>query len=327
MSAWIGALALAVWVGLGAALLAGAAIGAVWRLGAERRASCPPRARTRAAERHALAASAVPALWLALCLLPGMLAWLGFSDHCTRHADHVHLCLAHPVPGLPAPLAWGALGIGGVAVLVASRRAAPTLGDVAAWRRLDAARRRGGGGFERAASERPFSLVTGLWRPRIWISDALWRDLGPAERAVVLAHERAHVRRRDPLRRIAVVLLTLPAPTRTRASILRTWTLASEQLCDEIAAREVGDRLLVAGTIVAVARRIGGVAPPVSAPSFGGGDTEQRVRSLLADAPAPEGPPRRRTVLVLAALGLAAAAAAPVHHVTEHLIDLLLHLG
>jgi hypothetical protein len=322
---WLGTSALALCVGLFFALLAGAGVTLSWRFASGRRASRTPHQRAREAERHALAATAVPILALGGILLPGLLALVGAGDHCAGHAEHLHLCLAHPIRSLSPSLAAGAALIALLAALAGLVRAWPTLRAVAAWRRLASLRSAGVAdtGFERAGSARPFSVVVGLWRPSIWISDPLWRGLGAPARAVVLAHERAHARRRDPLRRFVLALLTLPLGAETRAALLRSWTLAVEQVCDEAAAREVGDRLSVAEAIVAVERLVGDL--PAPAASFGGGDAERRVHSLLAPV-APEEAPGfpLRWVGWIGGLALVLAATRALHHVTEHLLDALL---
>ena len=53
----------------------------------------------------------------------------------------------------------------------------------------------------------PFALTYGLFRPRILASTALAADLDGAELAAVLAHEREHVRRRDPLKDLIARIL------------------------------------------------------------------------------------------------------------------------
>ena len=53
----------------------------------------------------------------------------------------------------------------------------------------------------------PFALTHGLRRPRILISSGLVDILTGDELAAVLAHERSHVRSRDPLRMLVVRLL------------------------------------------------------------------------------------------------------------------------
>ena len=110
-----------------------------------------------------------------------------------------------------------------------------------------------------------------------------------------------------------------------RRALQAELVLASEQTCDEAAARQVGDRLAVAETILAVERLLARARIPehVALASFGGSAVEARVRSLLASAP-PE--PVRGSLWWLAPTALAAAVVLvdPLHHVTEHVLGLLL---
>lgn len=82
------------------------------------------------------------------------------------------------------------------------------------------------------------AFTFGLVRPRVFVSRAVWN--GP-HRQAVLAHERAHVRRRDPLvffwvRAIRRSTLYLPFGGR----LYRTLHLEAERACDEAGVRAVG---------------------------------------------------------------------------------------
>jgi Zn-dependent protease with chaperone function len=57
------------------------------------------------------------------------------------------------------------------------------------------------------AAREPFAVTYALVRPRILVSTALAAALTPAEITAVLAHEREHLRQRDPLRLLATRLL------------------------------------------------------------------------------------------------------------------------
>jgi beta-lactamase regulating signal transducer with metallopeptidase domain len=160
------------------------------------------------------------------------------------------------------------------------------------------------------------------------VSEGLVAALPSAGLACVLAHEREHARRRDALRALLARACSWPHPPRIRRALLDALRLASERACDEAAASRLGDRLLVAETILAVERLARRHEPPaegVLACAFGESDVAPRVEGLLAE-PAP--PPRRgvawAAAAVVAALGLAAAG--PLHHATEHLLRALLAL-
>ncbi|HXK24642.1 MAG TPA: M56 family metallopeptidase [Myxococcota bacterium] len=272
----------------------------------------------------ATAATWLPLLLLCLCLAPGFLALIGVSqDHCLRQADRAHLCFAHPRLALTLPL--GIVLSAAIAVLVAgSVRGARRL---ARWQRELTGLRLVGGeplaaGARRIESLRPFSVTLGLWRPEVWVSSALVAALPSAQLAIVLEHERAHVRRRDSLRRLVAAVLSLPQLPAVRRRVLAELALACEQACDEAAAR-LGDRLAVAETVLAVERLIAQATPHPSLVGFGEGGVAERVRSLLEPAPAEPASPLHWWLGTALAIG-AVCLAHPLHHLTERWLGWLL---
>jgi Zn-dependent protease with chaperone function len=158
----------------------------------------------------------------------------------------------------------------------------------------------------------------------VLVSTGLRSRLAPAHAEAVLAHERAHARRRDPLRLVAVALLGAAHAPGARRLLLADAALACEEAADEAAAEAVGDRTVVAEAIVAVERLLGGGAHHVGlAVGMTGCATEVRVEALLRDPvrPAPAAPSRRIAWAVLAAGALLGAA--EIHHLTESLLDLI----
>jgi hypothetical protein len=260
---------------------------------------------------------------LGLCLLPGALG----ADHCTLHAEHVHLCVRHLAAaqgGAAALLAAG--GAGGLAWLLAAgalrlgraRRAAAAL---AAGARAGLAP-----DVSLLAADAPLSLCLGALRPRILVSDGLVRALAPDAVAAVLAHERAHARRRDALRALLARACSWPHLPRVRRELLAALALASERACDEAAAEDTGDRLLVAAAVLAVERlHAGAAAPRLLAASFGDGAVPARVEGLLAE-PAPPGDARLPWLHAAVAVATAIALAEPFHHAVEHALGGLLAL-
>jgi len=297
-------------------------------------AGAPPARRAGIAVAAAVAPTVVPLAAVLLCLAPGLPALLGLgSDHCLHHLDHPHLCLAHatvaPTPGL-----LGSAALVLVACAALGARPARAIGR-AATRAARLARLPAeplAPDVRCVTSRRPFSITTGWLRPRIVASTALVGALSPADLEAVIAHERAHARRRDPLRRSLAALLSFPLPRGGRRRLLAELELASEQACDEEAARRVGDRLQVAEAILAVERLVGhgAVGPETAGAGFGDGVLEARVRALAV--PAPPGsrePSTRRNVLlagvVLVVVVVMAAGALPLHHAVEHALQLVLH--
>src|SRR5205814_9454341 len=104
----------------------------------------------------------------------------------------------------------------------------------------------------------PMSFAAGVFKPDVYVSRGMLSAFGRRELFAVIEHERAHVRRRDTLWRLATRMFSLPyalMPSR-RAQLLRELDLAVEQACDEDAATAVGDRLTVAEALLRCARAL-----------------------------------------------------------------------
>lgn len=281
----------------------------------------PVRARVFLAWAAAPVASA--AALLVLALWPSIGAALGLAvDHCPAHAGHVHLCLHH----LPAhgPGIGGTLGLAALALVAGATLFHAVRSGIVAMRLARARSFELPSGVGVVESTRPFALTVGWVRPRVLVSTALFERLTEAQLEVVIAHERAHATRRDALAVTVARVLSLAHLPHVRRGIVAELSLACEQACDEAAARECGDRVLVAETIVA-AERAAALSPPLSpALAFGGAEVGSRVESLLA-APIESVTPRRLRWILLAVVPVLAAAAPHVHHWTETVLDHLLH--
>jgi Zn-dependent protease with chaperone function len=323
VSAWLGTLQLAalLLVAGGTVVSLGTWLAAPALLPRLRRVA--PEARARWLALLAAAPLALPAALLAVCLLPSVPAALGLhGDHCRFHPDHRHLCIAHGTGPLGSP--WSAaaalagvpllagLALGGAAFARGRRLAARLcLGSV---RSLP-------GGVRVIDSPVPVSLAVGSWRPRIFVSERLVSELAPDQLEVVIAHERAHARRRDGLRALvsrAASAIHLPG---TRQRLLAELALACEQACDAEAALHTGaGRLRIAETILAAERLLGGGTPAPAACGFGGSSVPDRVAELLEARPAAIDRRRLRALALGLCLGAAIAVAEPLHHLAEHLL-------
>jgi Zn-dependent protease with chaperone function len=291
-----------------------------------------PRRRARRLAAIAWLPATLPTAALALCLLPGLLGLLsGRGDHCPEHLDHLHLCLVHSALSLSPVLLAGLA----VFVTLSARVLARALGSAIASRRERRRLRANESRTPLAADVRvsrspiPFALTGGGLRPRIWLSSSLVEALTSEEREVVIAHERAHAERRDPLGLALAAAVSILHPRRSRRALLAELALACEQACDERAAERVGDRLCVAETLLRVERLVGGGRRPRRAEPLRaelvGSTVPGRVRSLLAGALPDPGPARAAPLAGAIAL-LAVLAAKPTHHAAEHLLDLAVGL-
>jgi hypothetical protein len=167
------------------------------------------------------------------------------------------------------------------------------------------------------------------WPGRIVVTSGLLGALAPAEREVLLAHERAHAAGHHFLFMAAARLAAAANPL--LAPLAAAVGYSAERWADEHAATVTGDRRLAARTVAkaalvtaaAPARRPAAEAELCAVPRPGGdrrtgGPVPRRVAALLRPAPRP-----RRLLAVLAgglvaAAGLAAlAAAVDVHALIE----------
>ena len=157
----------------------------------------------------------------------------------------------------------------------------------------------------------PFAVTMPGRGGQVVLSSGMVELLEPDERAVVLAHERAHADcRHDRYLLLACVAERFLPPLRPVASRLR---LALERWADELAAEVVGDRRLVARTLRKVALEGAGLTGALSFQSVG---VVRRIEALRA-------PLRLRprelplTALLLAATLGAAAAGVQLHHLAD----------
>lgn len=263
--------------------------------------------------------------------LPSMLAlaapWL---DHCTVHGGgHAHLCFVHlPEVGIRLGLL---LLLAYLFALGMVRLTRAGIGLVRAERVVAALERSGEPapvpGLTLVESTQPICVAAGLFRPRILMSRGLFELLSPEECVIVIAHERAHIRRRDAFTRAVVRALTVLHVPSASNWLRKEFDVAAEQACDEEAAAASGDRVRVAATILKVERaaRVAttGYLGPVAL-AFGVSVVERRVEALLCS---PE-PPRslRLPLLLLAGLAIAAIGFSDaLHHLSESVLSHIAH--
>ena len=153
--------------------------------------------------------------------------------------------------------------------------------------------------------ERPQAFCAGLVHPRVYLSTGGLIALGDDELRAVLAHERHHQRRRDPLRLLLVrvlgdALFFMPVLRRLR----QRYAILAELAADEAAIAAVGSRSALASALLTFGERPGsqvvvGIAP-------------ERVDHLLGERPRWEVPISlfAGAALTLGGLGAIGAAAA-----------------
>lgn len=234
---------------------------------------------------------------------PSVMAALGWGrDHCATHGHHLHLCLLHSA-GLRPVLAV----LGAMALAVFLFRAGALVHRLVKMRTRLAA-------LEALGTSRPglFPVIllpgaprlchaAGALRRRILLSASMEEALPSQELQGALAHEVAHLRRRDPLVGLLLLAAGLFMPPFLARAFLSMWQLASEEACDAEAVERVGDSTLVASALVKMAALQRRASHEAGALAFGEVALERRVR-LLLEAPA------RRTMASLALVAAMGAA-------------------
>jgi len=219
-------------------------------------------------------------LLIASLSLLGVFARLGhWSPAELRRLDAVNL---------PIDLTAGALlaVFGVTTIVVAARR----LGALVVAHRM-ARHCRDGGDLTVVVDERPLAHALPGRPGRIVVSTSMLAVLAPAERRALLAHERAHLARRHHL--FVAVVDVLGAANPLLRPLAGTIRFTTERWADEIAARQVGDRAVVARA-VGKAALAGQVRPPRMALGAAVGPVPRRVAALLSAPPVH----RLRSVLV-----------------------------
>lgn len=159
------------------------------------------------------------------------------------------------------------------------------------------------------------AFTAGWWTPRVYVAAELANALSAEQLAVVLAHEAAHVRRRDPLRLsslrfLACTVFYLPAMRRLADDVADEAEVCADDRALE--GRDVRDATVLASAIVDIAMRWGQpwsrgeVAAGGGLVGFQRADLlERRVRRLLGQETAVGTHVTRRSI-VGAAVALAA---------------------
>jgi beta-lactamase regulating signal transducer with metallopeptidase domain len=249
-------------------------------------------------------------------------------DHCLVHDDgHAHLCFRHlqrlqtSIPLL--------LTLVFLVVYVGLRVAFFAAAAVRASRLLRSLARTGQTrpdlGVTVVETPRALCLAASAIQPEILISRGLLDALDSSAQRVVLAHERTHILRRHALAANVVracCCLHIPSVSRW---LRRELAVAAEQVCDESAAKTVGDRLAVASTILAVERIAQGARADdfgAIAMAFGKVAIERRVESLLSE-PLPAASMRPVYIAFALATAVLMAGANGIHHAAESLLSVV----
>ena len=201
-------------------------------------------------------------------------------DHCSAHPGHPHLCWTHLEQSFtPGVVFWGILA-GGLSLfgynvyrivwpVWAFNRNLKAVGDP--------------NGFAIVRSKTPCAFVAGIFRPRVYLTDSAENLLTPRERAIVLTHEREHIRRWDTFRSLLIDISARLFPG--FGAVREKWTTASEVECDRASLRVGASPEEVSMTILKFARAFGSLERTGALAYSGGSEAKLRLRieSLLRD--------------------------------------------
>jgi Zn-dependent protease with chaperone function len=254
----------------------------IFRRGVWREATAQRQPAQRAAERMFAVNLALGAFALAsaLFVLTRLLeSWRVGSGHAPDVVSVFGQRLSYPLANGGA-IVVAVLAAMGLLILVAAARAA--VRELRADRRFRRAMATQARSSLRGAriidSDRPQAFCAGLVHPQVYLSRGALELLSPAELSAVLAHERHHASRRDPLRLassrvLAEALFFVPA---LRGAIARQHSLA-EIGADEAAVSSAGgDRAALASAMLSFSEASG---------ADGTGLAAERIDYLVGEAP------------------------------------------
>lgn len=223
---------------------------------------------------YALLAPATGLLVVLVLSLP-LLAFPLVASHCHDIVCAPHrLVMATETPwGVTAVVvALACLGGGGVLMLrqlLRSQRRLLTLAQLsgtaaAPYRLID--------------SNAHIAWCTGLFRPQIYLSTGLLRDMSAAQIRAILAHEASHASRRDNLRKWCLHWATVAWPSARRQAVARALSSCHEQLADLAAVRASQTELTTQAAMETLAQCHTNWASEAETPS----DIQMRMRALNA---------------------------------------------
>lgn len=191
-----------------------------------------------------------------IALLPSLLQILGIStDHCLGHSEgHIHFCLIHLNEPVNSVLVWGLafLYLGLLLVTVLS-----ILADIyEAFRFKIKLKRLNPEKIDKdiflLSTDTPLALTCGSFFKQIFLSSGLLDNLSKDEYAIVINHERAHINRRDALKKLIARGFSLSHFPGTRKRLLSHLILANEQACDNASISRQQDKPKAAELLVKI---------------------------------------------------------------------------
>jgi hypothetical protein len=167
-------------------------------------------------------------------------------------------------------------------------------------------------------SDIPTAFTSGFFSPVCYVSKGLADKLSPQELDIVLKHELAHVRNRDPLSKLLIAFLSAYYPNKIALRLNAKYALITEHLADQSAAlHHTAEN--VAATLVKVTRLQNSITahqPGTTVSYFGTDDVVQRVQQLLSPVSKPM-PLLILAISILLMLCFTVMAVDATHHLVE----------
>jgi len=293
------------------AVFASALVGITVVIGRRRLERCAPAVQSRLL----LVAALAPAFLTTIIFVASVADWLlsGPADFCLEQSDSAHSSISL--------LLLFSFFFSRVAIL-GFRFAADTRRAANANRAFQRASAVTFAGCRVLPIEEPQAFVLGMLKPCVYLSQGLLATLSQDDLRLVLAHEKAHARRRDPLRRfVASVGLLFHLPG-IATMLNRRLARSQEMTADAEAAHEADERPRLAEALVRFARLR--VSPAtIARMEFLNGDLEARVRELLDSSSRTKGPSTSMIISGFIALFvLSFFAAHMLHHLSVSLLSI-----
>ncbi|NWF37973.1 M56 family metallopeptidase [Mariprofundus sp. NF] len=327
MSNYVGVLQLGLFASIGFAVLVAVVSAVIYPFARQRLAKLPPQLRSNILLGWLVAPAFIGGVLSLLSFMPSLISLFGFvPDHCSVHDGHLHLCLIHPpLPVDSSILQFFLVTLVGVTIYFIGISIFDLLRAHKFQRTLMAASYPHETYPIRIVDwDMPLALSAGIRRMRVFISSQLVETLSPKQLEVVIAHEQAHLSRRDPLRHFIAHAFSFAHIPWLRKGLLMDFDLATEQTCDDLAATKTGGRLHVADTILAVERLFIMRRLPSMVMSISGSNITARVESLLAQPPVYRSVSRSyMNILGIGVMIGAFAIMNDLHHFTESILQLM----
>ena len=164
------------------------------------------------------------------------------------------------------------------------------------------------------------AFTSGFTQKRCFVTDSLLAQTSHQEQAIIIAHEQAHAKHNDPLKKwLFSILAAFFIPTIGERLKLHM-TLAMEQDADNAVINEQRDSTAVASTLVKVARLNAQQTPVCNnelVANFGAQVLEQRVYFLLGQLNLKPANKYVTTALIIATLLLCLSSIDALHHFIE----------